>query len=319
MIIQRPMESLIGTTSRAAGLAVLALVLTGSCGASKAELRAAKTSGYDTDFALVYGETLAAVQKLYPNLVENAGAGVIKTAWHVVRFSEGVDDPNASIRTNDPNDPNNQQTNSVLAGRGNVVQTRYFIRFNVHVVGGKPWRVRVEGEASEWTAGEVPVPLKGADEPHWLKGRTDALEVAIYRRLEDYAVSLRTKPKAEPKPEKVDYARYGPVPEAAAKVVHAIVEAATTRDYAALRSHMAAELTWSAGAPPDADTALAMWQADGNVTAELVRVLEEGCRGENERITCPPDAAGAVGYVGSRAELALVGGAWKLVLFVPEE
>ena len=60
------------------------------------------------------------------------------------------------------------------------------------MVGGKPWRVRVTGEASEWELGAVPVTLRGADEPHWLQGRTDALRVAIYRRLKAYAVPLKT-------------------------------------------------------------------------------------------------------------------------------
>src|SRR5262245_7942720 len=59
------------------------------CGASEQEIRDAKTSGYQTDFAIVYSEALAATRELYPNLVEDARVGVIKTAWHWVRIAEG--------------------------------------------------------------------------------------------------------------------------------------------------------------------------------------------------------------------------------------
>src|SRR5688500_18981805 len=73
----------------------------------------------------------------------------------------------------------------------NSMCRRMFIRFDVTVTGGRPWRVRVTGKASEWEPGNaIPSELRGAATPHWLPGRRDSLMVAIYKRLAQYAVKL---------------------------------------------------------------------------------------------------------------------------------
>src|SRR5678810_675115 len=74
---------------------------------------------------------------------------------------------------------------------------RYFIRFDVVVAGGRPWRVKVTGHASEWEPGAaMPVELHGPAKPHWLEDRTDAPTVAIYKRIKPYAVPM--KPEEAP-------------------------------------------------------------------------------------------------------------------------
>lgn len=289
-----------------------ALVVSG-CGVSSSEIRAARTSGYKTDFAIVYSETLQAVRALYPHLTENATTGVIKTAWHPLHVAAG-----------DSNTRSTQQSEQSIAPTAPLGRKHYFIRFTVHVVGGEPWRVRVTGQASEWEAGEVPVELRKGDEPHWLKGRTEALQVAIHRRLEKYAVKLEDTDQAKPdEPESaapdIDLAALGDLPPEAAHVVAATLQAARARDFRALRATMHPELTWSLGAPPSADQAVAMWQADSTILAHLIAAIEAGCRADEDRarVTCPREYTEKAGYLGWRVGFAPdAGGQWKMTFFV---
>jgi hypothetical protein len=302
-------------TSQALVCCLAALVVTG-CGASKSEIRAARSSGYKIDFAIVYSETLRAVRELYPHVTENASAGVIKTAWHPLYLSTGQAESRSTQQSDQSMGPNPFSTTTL--GR-----TQNFIRFTVYVVGGDPWRVRVEGQASEWEAGEVPVELKGGDEPHWLKGRTEALQVAIHRRLKKYAVKLENTAEIKDAQRTalpdVDMTTLGDLRPEVAHVVAATLQAAKARDYRALRALMHAEFTWSLGAPPGADQALAMWQADSSILAQLIAAIEAGCRMDQDgaRATCPREYTERGEYLGYRAGFARdAQGTWKMSFFV---
>jgi hypothetical protein len=295
----------------------LVLAAVAACGGGRKELRAAKTSGYQADFAIVYSEVLAAVTNLYPHLVENAAAGVIKTQWHPMRLQAGQDSSGAAGI--DPNTGLPASQNPFGVG-AQIDRTHFFIRFDVLVVGGDPWRVRVTGYASKWEVGYAkPVPLDKADEPHWLQGRIDKLQVAIYRRLEQYAVPLeiiQEQPAVEPVE---DLTRFGELPEGAAAVIAVVERAARTHDVATLRRHMIDDFVWSLGATPGADQAIAMWQADTENLRRLVAVIEAGCVAEagGTRVVCPPEAVGPSDYVGHRAAFEVSAGAgWKLIHFV---
>jgi hypothetical protein len=319
----RPMElPRIRTTPRLlAGLVAIA----SACGGSAAELRQARRSGYQADFAIVFSETLAAVAKLYPQLDEQPDRGRIQTSWHpisvrtVIEGEEGgyTEQQRDAIQTGAVGDPLHNTPNAL--GSRTYQRKRYFIRFDVDVIGGNPWQVRVVGKAKVWEEGSVPVELRGADAPHWLAGRTDALRVAIHRRLKRYAVLLPEAPDAEgdgPKPAD-DLGRFGPIPAAAARAVAAVHAAAVARDFDALRAQLSPRTAWSLGAPPDAEQALAMWRADSQVLGSLAEVLEAGCRLEDPaRVTCPPAYSQQPGYLGYRAGFEPIGGEWKLVFFV---
>jgi hypothetical protein len=312
MVNSYPMKLV--ATSLTMGAALFAL----ACGGpSRAELRAAKSSGYATDFALVYSNTLQVVSELYPNLVENASIGEIKTAWHVVRYTTGQGDDGVQQGGASTGDISGS---GVMRG-STTRQTRYFIRFTVRVVGGNPWQVRVSGQASEWELGSTPVELRGANEPHWLQGRTDALQVAIHRRLQQYAVPLGAERIEAPvaATEAVpDTSAVNDLPPPVAEVALGVLTAARSRDHARLRTLMADQFTWSFGGDASADAALAMWQADGSVLTKLVEVLEAGCRMDEDdgRATCPPAYTEADEYVGYRAGFARVGADWKMIFFV---
>lgn len=308
----------IPTTTRArAWLAALVIALAGGCGASSKEVRAARSSGYQADFALVYSEVLAEVRKLYPQLDENASAGVIKTSWHPLRVSTGREEQRATQR---------RDTVGLVGGQfvGTPIK-QYFIRFTVYVVGGKPWRVRVVGQASQWEAGAVPVEMRGGDEPHWLAGRTQALEVGIYRRLKSHAVKMEA-PASEAEvadgPPEITPGLFGDIPDQAAAAVAGVLAAAKARDLVSLGTRMHRDFTWSLGAPPSARDAMLMWQADGTIMAQLIAVLEAGCRAAaaGTAISCPPQAADQAHYQGYRAGFAAQpDGSWKMVHFMSAE
>ncbi len=291
----------------------------GACAASDAEVRKAKSSGYQSDFATVYGEALAATVKLYPHTIENAVTGLIQTAWHTVATQSGTrqsSDPQGSQFANTQN----------TGGIGAISNTaasdakRFYIRFRIHVVGGKPWRVRVVGEASEWRAGDVPMPLRGAEVPPWVKGRTDALRVAIHERLKKYAVAVERDIPVIKSPVLIsnEPTGYGDIPKDAEKVVAIVFRALRARDMTTLRSSMADDLQWSLGDEGNADVALALWQADVNSLAELSRILELGCASGDGAITvsCPAAYSSEANYGGYRAIFEKRDEVWLLTAFL---
>jgi hypothetical protein len=201
-----------------------------------------------------------------------------------------------------------------------MLTKRYFVRFDVAIVGGRPWRVHVTGHAAEWDPGNaVPTELHGANTPHWLSGRTDELVVAIYERLQPYAVPAKIEEEKKDDTDKpVDTTAFGAIPPDAAKAAAAVERAVERRDYDALRAAVADDVAWSLGADPGADAALATWQADPTTLDALVAAMKAGCGAEAAKVVCPAKAAGD-GYVGWRATFEPRGAAWKLSAFVKVE
>ena len=162
----------------------------------QAEVRRAKGSLYDAEFAVVYDAVIKGVRKSYSGFREDAGKGAVYTSWHQVRFQNQSEDPRAaqlSATTQGLNNGTGQggtgQGGTGMAAAPRSVYKRFFVRFDVSVLGGRPWRVRVVGHASEWEPGmAIPTELRGAAVPAWLPGRVDSLTVDIYRRLKKVAV-----------------------------------------------------------------------------------------------------------------------------------
>ncbi len=302
----------------AVGISIaLALALgAGGCGVNKKEVVEAKSSVYDAEFAIVFSAAVSAVRELYPTLDENPTTGVIKTAWHEVKYRDpGADDPK-SVQSRDQTAGVGAGTpNSGLGYNPSLARRLTFIRFDVHVAGGRPWRVRVIGTASELQPGNaLPTEMRGAAKPHWLIGRTDALTVAIHRRLKQYAQSAPTIVEdVEPDVPKATIG--GEIPEGARAAAQAIVAAIDTRDYAALRATCADDVVWSLGAAPGVDSAMAMWQADPGVFAQMEKAITAGCASDGADVVCPAGAARGAWQV----RLAKRGDAWKLASFITVE
>jgi len=306
-----------------AALAAITFLLSTGC-LDQAEVRRAKSSLYDAEFAIVYGAVIKGVQKSYANYQEDAAKGAIHTAWHPVRFQNQSEDPRAAQLSattqgfgNTSGQPNNG-TGMAAAPRG--VYKRYFVRFDVSVVGGRPWRVRVIGHASEWDPGmAVPNELHGAALPAWLPGRVDALTVEIYRRLKSVAVKDLSPPTQAPageEPKKTDASKFANVPPPAATLLAAIVDTLNVRAYDSLRALIDNEAEWSLGASPSGDTAFAMWQADGSVLEAMRKAIDAGCGpAANNAVICPAAAADA-GYRDWRLTLSARSGSWKITSFV---
>jgi len=306
-----------------------AALVAAACGASQKTIHKAETSGYDTDFAIVFSEALAAVQELYPHLDENPSAGWIKTSWHQLKISQSNTTHEAQGigvgETPNPNsqvsgDPNQVGGGSGVFGGTRTTGTLYFIRFRVYVLGGRPWRVRVEAEAAEYEPGLKPAPLKGADVPPWLKPRAQALQVSVYKRLEQYAVRIDARPTrwteiAQPK-KAPQLGKYGAIPKPAAARVHALRGALLAGDFDKVRTFLVEEFVWSAGATPSADQALMMWKADPTILSRLVSSLDSGCSASDDKtVACPVDAKSGQ----LRATFAEQAGEWKLTSFVSAE
>jgi hypothetical protein len=305
-------------TTICAVLTVAGLTVVGGtgCGASRKEVNAAQTSGYDADFAIVFSETLAAVQKLYPHLDENPSAGWIKTAWHQLRIRQS-DDGNPGGQTTGPPLQGNASS-PLLSQDSHPGGKLYFVRFDVYVLGGKPWRIRVEGQASEWEAGMKQSPLRGAATPQWLKGRVEGLQVAIYRRLKRHAVPLSgpRPPPVAARTGKIKAPRrsYGDIPAAAAVVIDHCRSALLAGNFAQVRGFMADDFVWSEGGAPGADEAIIVWRADPTLVSQVLAAFDQGCvTVAADKVVCPGRGEG-----GYQAQLVVVGGAWKLQRFTPE-
>jgi len=304
--------------------AALALGVIG-CGGNKKEVKAAKRSLFNADFAVVFSAVLEATRELYPSLDDAPGAGTIKTAWHQVQYANTQDDlANQRTIAQGQGVAGGGGMSPALAATGmptRLAYKRFFIRFDVNVVGGRPWRIKIVGHASEWEPGNaLPTELHGPARPHWLEGRSDALLLAIYKRVKPYAVPMKEEVREE-KPEdnlpKTDPKAWKGLPPAAGERLAKLKDAVVLRDYGALRAQLADDVVWSLGGAPGADTAMAMWQADPESLDALVRVIG-GCAasGDGKRVTCPggEPVAGAWQLV-----LELRGKDWKLTSFIKAE
>jgi hypothetical protein len=304
-----------------------------ACGSNKKEVQAARHSLYDTDFAIVYSAALTATRDLYPNLDDNPGPGKIATSWHQVQYANCAgagstcDDTMVNqqvISQQQGLQANGASTNMAQSQAGmptRLAYKRYFIRFEVHVLGGRPWRVKVTGHASSWDPGAaMPVEMKGADKPHWLDGRTEALQVAIYKRIRQYAIPMKEEAPASDVPEdnspKTDPASFKNVPAAAAKELATTKDVLAKRDYTALRPELADDVVWSLGGGTGADAAMAMWQADPTALDAMAAALASCAADGDKRVLCPPGQP-AAGAWQLTFEPRL--GAWKLTSFVKAE
>jgi hypothetical protein len=307
------------------------VTLIAACASNKKEVESARHSLYDADFAIVYNAALEATRGLYPNLDDNPGPGKIQTSWHQVQYSNCAgagstcdDMVNQRVVAQQQGmSPTGGGVSPAAAMAGmptRLAYKRYFIRFDVHVLGGRPWRVKVTGHASSWDPGAaMPVELRGADKPGWLDGRTEALQLAIFKKIKQYAIPMKEEKAAGDAEDavgpKTDPSSFKSVPAAAAKALAAVKDALAKRDYAAMKPMLADDVVWSLGGGTGADAAMAMWQADPTAFDAMAGTLGT-CVGDDKRVTCPGGTA-APGAFQLVIEPRVEG--WKVTSFVKSE
>jgi hypothetical protein len=317
---------------------VLVAALVAACGGSKKEVKAAKSSLYDTDFATIYTAAVDATRALYPNLEDSPGPGKIQTAWHPVLFGSAADDDVTGVSSGVMSQnmaaggmgaggmqPGGMTSGVSPAARGAGMPTRlatkkFFIRFDVSVVGGRPWKVKVVGHASEWSPGAaLPVEMHGANRPTWLDPRIEQLQVAIYRKLSQFAKPMPEDTEKSPDDDlpKTDPSQFAGVPAAAAKRLAELKDTLGKRDYAGLRPQLAEDVTWSLGGGNGADAAMAMWQADPAQFEAMAAAIAAGCGPDGDtKVRCPAAAPAAGQW---QLVIEPRGDAWRVTSFVKDE
>jgi hypothetical protein len=295
------------------------------CGGKK-DVEHAKHSVYDTDFALVYNAALQATRDQYPMLNDNPGPGKISTAWHSVSYANNQDDlgnqrtvAQSQGLSTTPGAGGTQNTMTGVPTR--LAYKRYFIRFDVSVLGGRPWRVKVIGHASEWDPGAaLPTEMRGANKPSWLEPRIESLQVAIYKRIKQFAVPMKEEAPATPEETvpRTDPTTFKDVPAGAATTLAVIKDALAKRDYAAIRPLLDDNIVWSLGGGTGADMALATWQADPGSFDSMQASITAGCAidAEKKKVACPPGAPVLNVY---QLVLEQRGGGWRITSFVKGE
>jgi hypothetical protein len=299
----------------------LLTLLAGSACSNKKEVEYAKRSLYDTDFAIVYNAALDVTRDLYPTLNDNPGPGKISTAWHQVSYANNQDDlSNQRTLSQGQGVQSGAPVGAQMVGvPTRLAYKRYFIRFDVSVIGGRPWRVKVVGHASEWEPGAaLPAELRGAQRPAWLDGRIDSLTVAIYKRIKKFAVPMKEEVESDPEGgvPKTDPAQFASVPAGAAKRLAAIKDSLAKRDYGGLRPQLDDNVVWSLGGGTGADVALATWQADPATFEAMGDVITAGCTAKGKQVMCP---AGDPQPGKWQLVLAEAKGDWKVTSFVRGE
>lgn len=184
---------------------VLAAVsaLGSGCGGQDKRLATARQSAYNAEYVQVFQTVVSVVKETYPHLQADEGGRKVVTAWHPLPMEERIDS-----REEQPTPQSTQNQNSDSVGvleerqqrKSLTDQTkRQFVRFAIMLEpagppgDSKPWLVKVDGQASEWDGTGVPEALTGAQRPYWLDRRLEKLEVAIYEKLQTFAIAAPGK------------------------------------------------------------------------------------------------------------------------------
>jgi hypothetical protein len=300
---------------------LVTIALVSACGSTKKDAQTAKRSLFDTDFAVVYGAALEATRDQYPNLEDAPGRGAIKTSWQQVASSGNTDDVTAQNIVAPGASSSATPTGAGVASAGmptRLAYKRFFIRFDVSVAGGRPWRLKVVGHAAEWEPGtSQPKELHGVSRPSWLEGRTDSLIAAIYKKIQKFAIPMKEGvDDEEVGGKKTDPQSFHDVPPDAAKRLASLKDALDGRNYASLRGQLADDVVWSLGGGSGAEVAIAMWQADPEPLDVMAKTIVGGCAGEGQKVTCPPGPPQPGAYqlvIEARAD------GWRVTSFVKAE
>ena len=316
--------------------ALVAISLGTACATNHAEVEKARHSLFNADFAILYSEALNATRASSTRtLNDSPGAGRASTAWHQVALANSQDDLGAARSvgggmsapgTNTSGQGGTYGPQGGGAGGGGAMgmptqlaYKRFFIRFDVTVLGGRPWRIKVVGHAAEWAPGAaMPSELHGVARPAWLDPRIDGLTLAIWKRVKQYAVPM--PPDIGTKTDEVqhtDPAKFKDSAGGRGEGARGRQGCAVVRDNLRLRALLADDVVWSLGGEPGADTAMVMWQADSDMFETMAKTIDDGCAAAGDKKVTRPAAAPTRGQY--QLVLEPRGDAWRVTSFVRAE
>jgi hypothetical protein len=157
------------------------IVLACACAASTEQVRQARDARYDAELAVIWPALVHEVSEHARVKALDPGARVIVTDWQIIeRFADQENASRRSIVAAGSPD---------VAGRDEDKPAAIFFRYRVHVEGGPPWRVVVDGEAALYRSGVSvlrPYARGAEDEPGWVQGRIDSLAMDVHFALKAF-------------------------------------------------------------------------------------------------------------------------------------
>ena len=149
-----------------------AVVMVIACGGAAPHSSSAR---YDTDLDAVLAAATDVAKQNAKTVEVDREHSMVKTAWQIVANVKDV--------------PYGYNPNGI-AMPGAVASMKYFARYDIQVVGPRPWRVAVMAHASKWQDG-LPKPQELPDDspPAWLTERREHIFEDINARLKGSAVA----------------------------------------------------------------------------------------------------------------------------------
>ena len=150
-----------------------ALVMVFACGGAAPH----SSVRYDTDLDAVLAAATDVAKQNAKTVEVDREHAMVKTAWQIV----------ANVR--EPSDTYDFSGPTRVDG---VSMTKYFARYDIQVLGPRPWRIAVMAHASRWFDGAPkPKELPDANPPAWLSERREHV-------LEDINSRLRASADTQP-------------------------------------------------------------------------------------------------------------------------
>jgi hypothetical protein len=113
-------------------------------------------------------EVITAIHHFYPRLALNNGEDEVHTAWTAVDLPK---------------------TDTEVGVPGGTKKVMWFIRFQVKLIGPRPYRIRVNGQVALWDdASATPKSVSEDRRPEWFPDKVAQVRALIHGRLEQYLV-----------------------------------------------------------------------------------------------------------------------------------
>jgi hypothetical protein len=151
-------------------LVVLGLV---ACGGATPH----ESARYDTYLGTVLDAVIDVANQNAKQVEVDREHATVRTAWQILAVTH---------------EPTSDGFYRATANVDEASATKYFARYDIQVVGPRPWHVVVSAHASKWVAGDAkPTEMSDDNPPAWLTDRREHMIDEINRRLQASAIEPR--------------------------------------------------------------------------------------------------------------------------------